>query len=359
MEDLRPIVGLDVAPELGMRVVGADDSPYQEMGLGTVVRIGEGELAGTCAVRWDREGKSARPPSEYFCGRNGVLHLEVAQSDDVLLREKDRENLYTLAAASLRSHKDEASQARLPQLAAPGLGGSVHPRVQSARGAKGGEVNPRGGHATAPATAPAARSPRADWRPPGALGASASAGRTGRRPTAASAGAPAAPQAQRRRSQPQRSPAALLPRKTTPSERERQSGENRRALIALFNQHAHGMRRRRFFGYDVAHFTRQTVQSMDLAELLQARPTPPLSAPEMRRPSGIPTRSGGTRRVGLVREEGRGVSSQYGREGEGGGFSQNCVALLPSEICHPSEEALQQRRGAGLADALPSRCSRA
>ena len=74
MGDLRPVVGLDVAPNVGMRVVGADESPYQAMGLGTVVGTNE---AGMCAVRWDKEHLSARPAAEYCCGRNSIFSLEV------------------------------------------------------------------------------------------------------------------------------------------------------------------------------------------------------------------------------------------------------------------------------------------
>ena len=44
---------------------------------------------------------------------------------------------------------------------------------------------------------------------------------------------------------------------------------------------------------------------------------PSISATAAGAPARIPT-GGGTRRVRLVREKGRGVSSQYGREGGGG-----------------------------------------
>ena len=153
MGDLRPVVGLDVAPAVGMRVVGADESPYQDMGLGTVVATLErSNEAGMCAVRWDKEHLSARPAAEYCCGRNSIFSLEVAQEDDLLLGRKDVENIYTLAAASLRLNLDstENSFVSMSSLSSHQSSSGVLPFVQSARGVKESSRNPRALHANAP-----------------------------------------------------------------------------------------------------------------------------------------------------------------------------------------------------------------
>ena len=68
------------------------------------------------------------------------------------------------------------------------------------------------------------------------------------------------------------------------------------------------------------------------AELLAAM-VPPAPTPGAPSPPGTPPR---TRRVRLVREEGRGVSSQYGREGGVGGLSPPRVLVPALRRAFPS-----------------------
>jgi hypothetical protein len=83
----RPLVGSDCPPEVGQRVVGVAQSAFKNMGLGTIVNV-DGCSRGFAAVAWDRERGSARPPAEYCVGHQGVYLLELAQLEDIVSEQR-------------------------------------------------------------------------------------------------------------------------------------------------------------------------------------------------------------------------------------------------------------------------------
>ena len=83
----RPIVGLDCQAEVGQKVVGVEDSPFESLGIGTITKV-EGLEAGVVAVRWEKERASSRQASEYCIGHQGRYQLELAQQADLWLGER-------------------------------------------------------------------------------------------------------------------------------------------------------------------------------------------------------------------------------------------------------------------------------
>lgn len=81
----RPVVGRDLSPFLGQRVVGI--GPFETLGLGTVIDT-ENCSPGTCIVRWDTQHNTKRDSGEFCVGRNDVYHLELATEEDEILGMK-------------------------------------------------------------------------------------------------------------------------------------------------------------------------------------------------------------------------------------------------------------------------------
>lgn len=79
----RPIVGSEVRPAAGQRVIVKEGEPTAAAGLGTVV----GVLAdgGICQVRWDSERCNLREPMQFATGRGGIYALELCTPQDLMV----------------------------------------------------------------------------------------------------------------------------------------------------------------------------------------------------------------------------------------------------------------------------------
>ena len=105
----RPVLGKDCVPEVGQRVVGKADTAFKSMGLGTVVDL-DGLARGFVAVSWDRQRGSARPPAEYCVGHKGIHLLELAQLEDIIFGQRYESQNGWQGAQQARSIEDIFSE---------------------------------------------------------------------------------------------------------------------------------------------------------------------------------------------------------------------------------------------------------
>lgn len=79
----RPIVGFDVRPSVGQKVIGRVGHPEVRYGIGTIMSVSKD--GGICTVRWEAERGNMREPMQYPSGSFGQYSLELCAPPDLMV----------------------------------------------------------------------------------------------------------------------------------------------------------------------------------------------------------------------------------------------------------------------------------
>lgn len=79
----RPIVGFDVRPAVGQRVIGRVGHPEVRYGIGTIMAVSKD--GGISTVRWEAERGNMREPMQYPSGSFGQYSLELCAPPDLMV----------------------------------------------------------------------------------------------------------------------------------------------------------------------------------------------------------------------------------------------------------------------------------
>ena len=79
----RPIVGFDVRPSVGQKVIGRVGHPEVRYGIGTIMSVSKD--GGISTVRWEAERGNMREPMQYPSGSFGQYSLELCAPPDLMV----------------------------------------------------------------------------------------------------------------------------------------------------------------------------------------------------------------------------------------------------------------------------------
>lgn len=237
----RPIVGFDVRPAVGQKVIGRVGRPEVRFGIGTIMAVSKD--GGMSSVRWDVELGNMREPMQYPSGSFGQYSLELCAPQDLMVggRYVPSDN------PVMFSNRHDGKK----KVAAP----------QASKHSQAGE----------------------GWTAAGNASWVDSTVRT--QATAEGANFPAMQRTISGVSSKRRGSAYVVtPRKPNTLRLE----EERHILFSIFVRFAAGMTRKRFHGYDPRSLVKQKVESMNLDELLLVLEVGHPQSPSVTHPPDVP-----------------------------------------------------------------------